>query len=224
MGIQRLLVLTEIFFFFSSRRRHTSFDCDWSSDVCSSDLPACQPLAAPKPWIAPFLSTSTPTPLTCEPVSASTEGTCVSVVPDSVTKGLIWVFGSPPEQLSWMEKGTLSVVAPKPVKRVSGCVPSGTLMLSDTSVQVGLMGTRVTPEKTYCAASAPAIFISMYGPASWISPKIVLMGPVFMKSIVMVDFSPSGMVYEFVSVGRSLGIVPIPSIDMRNPIPGTLLG
>src|SRR5688572_32455419 len=27
------------FFFFSSRRRHTRFDCDWSSDVCSSDLP-----------------------------------------------------------------------------------------------------------------------------------------------------------------------------------------
>src|SRR5256886_651418 len=29
-------------FFFSSRRRHTRFDCDWSSDVCSSDLVACQ--------------------------------------------------------------------------------------------------------------------------------------------------------------------------------------
>src|SRR5256886_9695723 len=28
----------ESFFFFSSRRRHTRFDCDWSSDVCSSDL------------------------------------------------------------------------------------------------------------------------------------------------------------------------------------------
>src|SRR5256886_10183739 len=27
-----------LFFFFSSRRRHTRFDCDWSSDVCSSDL------------------------------------------------------------------------------------------------------------------------------------------------------------------------------------------
>src|SRR4029077_18466725 len=24
--------------FFSSRRRHTRFKCDWSSDVCSSDL------------------------------------------------------------------------------------------------------------------------------------------------------------------------------------------
>src|SRR6266853_3174301 len=30
---------TLMFFFFSSRRRHTRFDCDWSSDVCSSDLP-----------------------------------------------------------------------------------------------------------------------------------------------------------------------------------------
>src|SRR5206468_6315781 len=27
-----------VFFFFSSRRRHTRSDRDWSSDVCSSDL------------------------------------------------------------------------------------------------------------------------------------------------------------------------------------------
>src|SRR5256886_8490027 len=31
-------VVVYVFFFFSSRRRHTRFDCDWSSDVCSSDL------------------------------------------------------------------------------------------------------------------------------------------------------------------------------------------
>src|SRR5436305_5738478 len=30
------------FFFFSSRRRHTRCGRDWSSDVCSSDLPAEQ--------------------------------------------------------------------------------------------------------------------------------------------------------------------------------------
>src|SRR2546430_8256715 len=30
--------LCSFVFFFSSRRRHTRFDCDWSSDVCSSDL------------------------------------------------------------------------------------------------------------------------------------------------------------------------------------------
>src|SRR2546430_2916758 len=29
---------SDLHFFFSSRRRHTRVDCDWSSDVCSSDL------------------------------------------------------------------------------------------------------------------------------------------------------------------------------------------
>src|SRR6516164_10343363 len=30
--------LSILMFFFSSRRRHTRWNCDWSSDVCSSDL------------------------------------------------------------------------------------------------------------------------------------------------------------------------------------------
>src|SRR2546427_11216348 len=33
-----MYITYHLFFFFSSRRRHTRFDCDWSSDVCSSDL------------------------------------------------------------------------------------------------------------------------------------------------------------------------------------------
>src|ERR1041385_4822606 len=33
------------FFFFSSKRRHTRCSRDWSSDVCSSDLPQCAGLA-----------------------------------------------------------------------------------------------------------------------------------------------------------------------------------
>src|SRR2546427_4549149 len=37
-----------LFFFFSSRRRHTRFDCDWSSDVCSSDLYAFYDQQIPK--------------------------------------------------------------------------------------------------------------------------------------------------------------------------------
>src|SRR5256886_6777626 len=40
MNTVKLDVLCRTSFFFSSRRRHTRFDCDWSSDVCSSDLPA----------------------------------------------------------------------------------------------------------------------------------------------------------------------------------------
>src|SRR2546430_7332499 len=37
-GVGRLSCSGVVCFFFSSRRRHTIFDCDWSSDVCSSDL------------------------------------------------------------------------------------------------------------------------------------------------------------------------------------------
>src|SRR2546430_6460321 len=40
-----------LFFFFSSRRRHTRFDCDWSSDVCSSDLSSSFVEAEVKPQI-----------------------------------------------------------------------------------------------------------------------------------------------------------------------------
>src|SRR2546430_6663346 len=46
-----LLVVLRFMFFFSSRRRHTRFDCDWSSDVCSSDLLyAAFWQAQRKPW------------------------------------------------------------------------------------------------------------------------------------------------------------------------------
>src|SRR5205085_12664462 len=36
--VTRYGIIMRLVFFFSSRRRHTRFDCDWSSDVCSSDL------------------------------------------------------------------------------------------------------------------------------------------------------------------------------------------
>src|SRR3989338_10441775 len=36
--------------FFSSRRRHTRWNCDWSSDVCSSDLGIWDCPRALRPW------------------------------------------------------------------------------------------------------------------------------------------------------------------------------
>src|SRR2546430_17214902 len=42
-------VVVQVLFFFSSRRRHTRFDCDWSSDVCSSDLPTALLVARERP-------------------------------------------------------------------------------------------------------------------------------------------------------------------------------
>src|SRR5436190_23735334 len=48
------------FFFFSSRRRHTRSLCDWSSDVCSSDLGAARDGPTPRcptaPTVAPSLN------------------------------------------------------------------------------------------------------------------------------------------------------------------------
>src|SRR2546430_8376767 len=69
------------FFFFSSRRRHTRFDCDWSSDVCSSDLnwpgarllpPSCQKPAATTPPSATAFTLDNAAPLPANPPAAET--------------------------------------------------------------------------------------------------------------------------------------------------------
>src|SRR5437016_11542194 len=39
-NLSLVVVFCDVFFFFSSRRRHTRLVSDWSSDVCSSDLAA----------------------------------------------------------------------------------------------------------------------------------------------------------------------------------------
>src|SRR5256885_12002894 len=51
LGLGRMrCVARSLFFFFSSRRRHTRLQGDWSSDVCSSDL------TGDAIWIKPRLS------------------------------------------------------------------------------------------------------------------------------------------------------------------------
>src|SRR5205814_5562853 len=39
--VESVVDRSRVFFFFSSRRRHTRCLSDWSSDVCSSDLSSC---------------------------------------------------------------------------------------------------------------------------------------------------------------------------------------
>src|SRR6266568_8155528 len=49
-------------FFFSSRRRHTRWNCDWSSDVCSSDLELATLVRLGAAWVSlsPFGYLPTP--------------------------------------------------------------------------------------------------------------------------------------------------------------------
>src|SRR5690606_40137106 len=46
MQVTGVKMMSLCLFFFSSRRRHTRFSRDWSSDVCSSDLVEQGPFAA----------------------------------------------------------------------------------------------------------------------------------------------------------------------------------
>src|SRR5256885_17232428 len=61
-------------FFFSSRRRHTRLQGDWSSDVCSSDLHAAPPfsfaIAASSSTLARAYSSSLGTPWCHLPTSS----------------------------------------------------------------------------------------------------------------------------------------------------------
>src|SRR5689334_24580913 len=58
-SVAETIVQYSLFFFFSSRRRHTRWNCDWSSDVCSSDLPAA---AAPAAAVADTAAEPAPAP------------------------------------------------------------------------------------------------------------------------------------------------------------------
>src|SRR5690242_21405838 len=63
------------FFFFSSRRRHTRLTCDWSSDVCSSDLCWRQGLFVAE-FVTPFylLDAQAAAPAHRKPIAALARG------------------------------------------------------------------------------------------------------------------------------------------------------
>src|SRR5260370_22028955 len=64
-----------VVFFFSSRRRHTRFKCDWSSDVCSSDLKAAASITEPViAWrMTPLPRLAIGTPPSCDRIRSTLE-------------------------------------------------------------------------------------------------------------------------------------------------------
>src|SRR5688500_20221376 len=59
-------------FFFSSRRRHTRLQGDWSSDVCSSDLPRSQTRRMPSSIVTTCAKAAAANSPTLWPITAST--------------------------------------------------------------------------------------------------------------------------------------------------------
>src|SRR5689334_24646356 len=75
------------FFFFSSRRRHTRWNCDWSSDVCSSDLTftgSYHEVAAAPANVAPLATL------------VDKLGAATKPVPDTLDPAILtrWLFGA----------------------------------------------------------------------------------------------------------------------------------
>src|SRR5690606_39734299 len=76
----------DLIFFFSSRRRHTRFSRDWSSDVCSSDLAGLQEEDIFAPTLnairnrAPWLLVNLVTASTAAFVASRFEGTVSHIV------------------------------------------------------------------------------------------------------------------------------------------------
>src|SRR5690606_40482872 len=77
-------------FFFSSRRRHTRFSRDWSSDVCSSDL------ATPSSKLSNKASTPRPSPPKAPPPAKETPAASPSKSPPVSRCELL--FCGPPSQ------------------------------------------------------------------------------------------------------------------------------
>src|SRR5256885_5822599 len=83
-----------LFFFFSSRRRHTRLQGDWSSDVCSSDLTVsvrgkalvlpASVIVAPGAQASVTLETTEPAPSAGLAVSLAPEQAGLAQVPASV--------------------------------------------------------------------------------------------------------------------------------------------
>src|SRR5690606_39482955 len=69
-------------FFFSSRRRHTRFSRDWSSDVCSSDLASQEQVIS-------------------ELALAMSRVTGLSLPQPVATTAFFWSQARPAEQLKW---------------------------------------------------------------------------------------------------------------------------
>src|SRR2546430_8355680 len=84
--VRTFIVMSECvgyYFFFSSRRRHTRFDCDWSSDVCSSDLSVMESISRSS-CLSAILSAR------CEAtVSASFEGSSIWLIDTSTSGGTL---------------------------------------------------------------------------------------------------------------------------------------
>src|SRR5690606_9878903 len=120
------------FFFFSSRRRHTRFSRDWSSDVCSSDL----------------LSSATFTATT--PSAAVRSAFLAAFKPETLRRFSIASSMSPLASFS----AFLHSIMPRPVRSRSSftiVAETAVMVLSSVSIQFGFEKGGIAPFSLHLA-------------------------------------------------------------------------
>src|SRR6266487_5466647 len=95
-------------FFFSSRRRHTRWTGDWSSDVCSSDLAACLLITTDPDLgsqIGPELARQVATARHRQRIEAALAGQAACVLVDDLGTALTVADAWAPEHLEIQAEG-----------------------------------------------------------------------------------------------------------------------
>src|SRR2546430_13824042 len=114
-------------FVFSSRRRHTRFDCDWSSDVCSSDLIITPPWSTITAYDLNTGKIMWQTPYGDTPQAGPSDKLRGNVTPRSgfvVTAGGLVLFADNQSKLYALDKNTGKVVYWRDVPNSAVGVPA----------------------------------------------------------------------------------------------------
>src|SRR5256884_3560235 len=145
MECRSRVVRLTLFFFFSSRRRHTRCSRDWSSDVCSSDLT--------EHWDGPAWSV-------VSAVDAGSSGNQLYAVKALATDDVYAVgqqagAGVPNQALIEHWNGKSWSVVSSPADASASVLPLGVTATSSTLTLVGEQETDMAPYTSYVAAGAP---------------------------------------------------------------------
>src|SRR5256886_1846001 len=186
--------------FFSSRRRHTRFDCDWSSDVCSSDLYTAAAggisngsvtLVVPGGWSAPSTTGANAGYTTASSGTVSVSSQTITVSSLTLAGGSTFTItygstagGGPGATATsttgaqtWQAQekstaaGSLTNLGSSPSITINAADGTGTLTTPTSNVANGSTGNTITFTYTAAAGGLSNGSVTLDVPAGWSAPS-----------------------------------------------------
>src|SRR2546430_2666090 len=165
------------FFFFSSRRRHTRFDCDWSSDVCSSDLKVDATLD-----VEPGLPDVEVNANQIKQVFVNLINNACQAIASDAPSGRIWITAKRAQDVIAVSvtdsgPGIPEDVAARVFEPFFTTKPEGEGTGLGLSICQGILkehGGRITPENPPATRATLTVELPVGGPARWAYPARAL--------------------------------------------------